>query len=160
MTKFFKIGCAALLVLGAAMTATVPAHSQQANSGTPFVVQPNPLEMVQVAQRIGVAMDRGDPDQLWGASSALLRRSFTREQFRESVNRRRQAWGALNNRSWRSIQRQTLAQAQGQMPQGDYLNVVFRAQDKNNRFVTETVSFVLQREANNEQWRLVGVVVN
>jgi len=154
ISKAVSAVAAGLLFCSAAAPQPLLAQAGQPAQAQPVSVVPNPLDFATAALQIVRAMEQGSAAQIWDASSSTLKRLIPRQDFVAAQQRMNMTLGLLQNRSWRSVERTSLTQPQGQLPAGEFLTVKMVGVGKEGKQVRETVSFILDSD---QSWRLIGI---
>ena len=108
---------------------------------------------LQAAQLI----DQGKTAELWNGAAPAAQKRVKRDDFVGQVAQARSPLGALLQRSWVALNRQTLANADADMA-GQYVSIEYESRFANapDRAVREMTSFHLDRDG---VWRFSGYVL-
>lgn len=168
MTRIRTVLFAAALAvptLAAAQQATQPARAP-APAAAPQKVQLTPeqqaqlklqdAEMTKAAGQVIQLVDQNKTAEVWQGASPVAKGVVTRESFVQQIASDRQKLGAVATRRQVAVTRAAYA-AGGQVPAGNYINVVFATKFANApQEVRELVSFRLDDD---KTWRVSGYSV-
>ena len=151
MKRFLSaVGMTLLLSAGTAIAQQPPA--QAAASPVAGTIEPNAIR--DAGLRVALAIDAGDVAKLWDESSAVTKKSVTRDAFVAGINQGRKPLGRIATRNWLSVRRQF---GDGQaLPSGLYASAEFLAESAGKPPVRELVSFRLDEDGT---WRFAGYAV-
>lgn len=166
-----------LALIAAMLAFTAPAHAQQAAvkpvqpASTPAPEPPQPVkqqqltpeqqaqvtrqnaEMSKAAAQVIQLVDQGKVGEVWDGASAVAKAVVGKGDFVTQITADRQKLGAFVERKQVGVTRAAYA-AGGQVPAGNYINVVFATRFANApEPVRELVSFHLD---NDKTWRVSG----
>ncbi len=110
-------------------------------------------EMAKAAASVVQLVDTGKTAEVWDGASRVAKAVVTREAFVSQVSADRKKLGAASERKRVAITRSAYA-AGGQVPAGNYINVVYATKFANSpQPVRELVSFHLDDD---KTWRVSG----
>jgi hypothetical protein len=157
MKRYLLTMAAGLSLLSTTALAQAPVQAQRAAPAAQAAaardIDPNTL--ANTALQLLQAIDRGQADALWDASSNVTKRSARREDFVGYVGRTRKPLGATGSRSWISVRREVVGEG-GQLPPGLYASVEFSSQFQGKRAAKELISL---RRDEDGLWRFSGYVI-
>lgn len=110
-------------------------------------------EMSKAAARVVQLVDTGKTIEVWDGASKVAKAVVTREAFVSQISADRKKLGAPGERKRVTVTRSAYA-AGGQVPAGNYINVVYATKFANSpQPVRELVSFHLDDD---KTWRVSG----
>lgn len=110
-------------------------------------------EMSKAAARVVQLVDTGKTAEVWDGASRVAKAVVTREAFVSQISADRKKLGAAGERKRVAVTRSAYA-AGGQVPAGNYINVVYATRFANSpQPVRELVSFHLDED---KTWRVSG----
>ncbi|KAF1716094.1 DUF4019 domain-containing protein [Pseudoxanthomonas wuyuanensis] len=136
------------------LTTGVVAAQQPPSAARPAAGAIDPNAIRDAGLRVATAVDAGQVAALWDESSAVTKKTVTRDAFVAGINRSRQPLGKTANRNWLSVRRQSGDGAA--LPQGLYASAEFLAEFAGKPPVRELVSFRLDEDGT---WRFAGYAV-
>jgi hypothetical protein len=117
----------------------------------------DPTNMVRGGLQVVQMVDQGKVGELWDGAAAIAKKRVARPDFIRQVGVARSPLGAAQQRTWVSVNRQTVTNEDADLA-GQYVNVEYETRFANaaNRAVREMASFRLDRDGT---WRLSGYVL-
>lgn len=142
--------------LAAQQAAPAPAQQQQLTPEQQAQVARQDAEISKAAASVVQLVDTGKTGEVWDGASAVAKGAVKRDDFVGQIGADRQKLGAPSERKQMAVTRAAYA-AGGQVPAGNYLNVVYATKFANAAEpVRELVSFHLDED---NTWRVSGYSV-
>lgn len=125
--------------------------------GTAAAQEVEASDMVRGGMLVIQMIDQGKAGELWDGAAPATRKRVTRADFASQVARSRAPTGAPQMRTWVSVNRQVVADADGDTA-GQYVSVEYetRFANKPGGTLRELVSFHLDSD---RVWRFSGYVL-